>query len=192
MLGIETTAIAAAIASAGLAIGLAMQGSLSNFAGGIMILIFKPFSIGDFIDNGTHSGTVTDIGIFYTTLETVDNKVVTIPNGALSNQSVTDYSAKEIRRLDLTFSVSYDSDIDLVKSTLKELAFAHELVMKEPEPFVRLGEQGDSALVFYLRVWVKSSDYWTVNFDMMEASKKIFDKRGISIPYPQMDVHLDK
>lgn len=192
VLGIETTAIAAAIASAGLAIGLAMQGSLSNFAGGIMILIFKPFSIGDFIDNGTHSGTVTDIGIFYTTLETVDNKVVTIPNGALSNQSVTDYSAKEIRRLDLTFSVSYDSDIDLVKSTLKELALAHELVMKEPEPFVRLGEQGDSALVFYLRVWVKSSDYWTVNFDMMEASKKIFDKRGISIPYPQMDVHLDK
>lgn len=193
IIGIETTAIAAAITSAGLAIGLAMQGSLSNFAGGIMILLFKPFSIGDFNDNGTHSGTVTDIGIFYTTLETVDNKVVTIPNGSLSNQSVIDYSAKEVRRLDLSFSVAYDSDIELVKNTLTELALAHELVLKEPEPpFVRLGEQGDSALVFYLRVWVKSSDYWTVHFDMMEASKKIFDKRGISIPYPQMDVHLDK
>lgn len=191
-LGVEMTSIAAVIASAGLAIGLALQGSLANFAGGIMILIFHPFSIGDFIDNGTHSGTVTDIGIFYTTLETPDNKIVTIPNGTLSNQSVIDYSAKEIRRLDLKFSVSYDSDIDLVKTTLRELADAHELILKEPAPFVRLGEQGDSALVFYLRVWVKSSDYWTVNFDMLEASKKIFDKRGISIPFPQMDVHLDK
>ncbi|MBS6447026.1 MAG: mechanosensitive ion channel [Clostridiales bacterium] len=192
VLGIENASIAAAVASAGLAIGLALQGSLSNFAGGIMILIFKPFSIGDFIDDGTHSGTVTDIGIFYTTLETPDNKIVTIPNGTLSNQSVTDYSTKEIRRLDLKFSVAYDSDIDLVKDTLQELADAHELVLKEPSPFVRLGEQGDSALVFYLRVWVKASDYWTVNFDMLEASKKIFDKRGISIPFPQMDVHLDK
>ena len=118
---------------------------------------------------------------------------MTIPNGSLSNQSVIDYSTKEVRRLDLSFSVAYDSDIELVKNTLTELALAHELVLKEPEPpFVRLGEQGDSALVFYLRVWVKSSDYWTVHFDMMEASKKIFDKRGISIPYPQMDVHLDK
>ena len=140
----------------------------------------------------TISRTVTDIGIFYTTLETPDNKIVTIPNGTLSNQSVTDYSTKEIRRLDLKFSVAYDSDIDLVKDTLQELADAHELVLKEPSPFVRLGEQGDSALVFYLRVWVKASDYWTVNFDMLEASKKIFDKRGISIPFPQMDVHLDK
>lgn len=192
VLGIENASIAAAVASAGLAIGLALQGSLSNFAGGIMILVFKPFSIGDYIENETHSGTVTDIGIFYTTLETVDNKVVTIPNGTLSNQTVTDYSAKEIRRLDLKFSVAYDSDIDLVKDTLRELAGAHELVLSDPAPFVRLGEQGSNALVFYLRVWVKASDYWTVNFDMLEASKKIFDKRGISIPLPQMDVHLDK
>lgn len=191
-LGVEMTSIAAAIASAGLAIGLALQGSLANFAGGIMILVFHPFSIGDFIDDGTHSGTVTDIGIFYTVLETPDNKVVTIPNGALSNSSVTDYSTKDVRRLDLKIGVAYDSDIDLVKDTLLELAGAHELVLKDPAPFVRLGEQGDSALVFYLRVWVKASDYWTVNFDMLEASKKIFDKRGISIPFPQMDVHLDK
>lgn len=192
ILGVEMTSIAAVIASAGLAIGLALQGSLSNFAGGIMILVFHPFSIGDFIDNGSHSGTVTDIGVFYTTLETPDNKVVTIPNGALANSSVTDYSAKEVRRLDLKIGVAYDSDIDLVKATLLELANAHELVLQEPAPFVRLGEQGDSALVFYLRVWVKASDYWTVNFDMLEASKKIFDKRGISIPFPQVDVHIEK
>lgn len=191
-LGIETASITAAIASAGLAIGLALQGSLSNFAGGIMILAFKPFEIGDYIDDGTHSGTVTNIGIFYTTLQTPDNKIVTIPNGELSNKSVTDYSTKETRRLDLKFAVAYDSDIDLVKRTLKELADAHDLVMKDPEPFVRLGEQGDSALVFYLRVWVQAPDYWTVNFDLLEASKKIFDKRGISIPFPQMDVHIDK
>lgn len=190
-LGIETASITAAIASAGLAIGLALQGSLSNFAGGIMILAFKPFAIGDFIDNGTHSGTVTDIGVFYTTLVTPDNKVVTIPNGALSNQSVTDVSAKEIRRLDLKFSVAYDSDIEYVKQSLADLAAAHTLVLRDPEPFVRLGEQGDSALVFYLRVWVKSADYWAVNFDLLEASKMLFDKRGISIPYPQMDVHVD-
>ena len=155
-----------------------------------MILAFKQFAIGDFIDNGTHSGTVKDIGIFYTTLETPDNKVITIPNGVLSNQPVIDYSTRETRRLDFKFSVSYDSDIELVKRTLTELA-DHELVLKEPPSFVALGEQGKSELIFYLRVWVKSSDYWTVNFDIMEASKVMFDKRGISIPYPQIDVHVD-
>ena len=192
VIGIAMTSIAAAVASVALTIGLALQGSLSNFAGGIMILIFHPFSIGDFIDDGSHSGTVTDIGIFYTTMVTPDNKVVTIPNGALSNTSVVDFSTNKTRRLDLKIGVSYESDIDFVKSTLLELANAHELVLKDPAPFVRLGEHAESALVFYLRVWVKGSDYWTVNFDMLEASKKIFDKRGISIPFPQVDVHFDK
>ncbi len=189
-LGAEGSAIAAAIASCGLVVGLALQGSLSNFAGGIMILVFKPFRIGDFVDTGSHSGTVKDIGIFYTVIDTPDNKVVTIPNGNLSNSAVTDYSMKETRRLDLEIAVSYDSDIDLVKQTLLDLAEAHELVLKDPAPFVRLGTQGDSALVFKFRVWVKNADYWTVNFDLLEASKKIFDKRGISIPYPQLDVHM--
>lgn len=189
-LGIETTSITAAIASAGLAIGLALQGSLSNFAGGMMILAFKQFAIGDFIDNGEHSGTVKDIGIFYTTLETPDNKVITIPNGVLSNQPVVDFSARKTRRVDFEFNLSYSSDIELVKRTLFELA-EHELVLDEPSPFVALAEQGESALVFYLRVWVKSSDYWTVRFDIMEKSKIMFDKRGISIPYPQIDVHID-
>lgn len=191
VIGVSETAIASVITSCGLVVGLALQGSLSNFAGGIMLLIFHPFSIGDFIDDGTSSGTVKDIGIFYTTLDTPDNKVITIPNGTLANASVTDYSAKDIRRLDLKIGVSYDSDIDLVKKTLLDLANAHELVLKDPAPFVRLGEQGDSALVFYFRIWVKASDYWTVNYDMLEFTKKIFDKRGISIPYPQMDVHVN-
>ena len=204
-IGVDATAIASVITSCGLAIGLALQGSLfslqgcngsrlgslSNFAGGIMILVFHPFSIGDYIEACGESGTVKDIGIFYTTIDKPDNRVVTLPNGSLSNAVVVDYSAKDIRRLDLKIGVSYDSDIDLVKKTLLDLANAHELVLKDPAPFVRLGEQGDSALVFYFRVWVKASDYWTVNFDMLEFTKKIFDKRGISIPYPQMDVHVN-
>ncbi|MGN1094964.1 MAG: mechanosensitive ion channel family protein [Eubacteriales bacterium] len=189
IIGVPAASLVAVLSSAGLAIGLALQGGLSNIAGGIIILCFKPFEVGDFIDDGTHAGTVTDIGLFYTKLTTPDNKVVTIPNGSISNQSVTDFSAKETRRLDIKFSVAYDSDIDMVKETLLAMADAHELVLKDPAPFVRLGEQGDSALVFYLRVWVNSGDYWTVNFDLLEASKKIFDKRGIEIPFPQLDVH---
>ncbi len=190
-LGVSETAIASVITSCGLVVGLALQGSLSNFAGGIMILLFNPFSIGDFIEANDVSGTVKNIGIFYTTLNTPDNKVITMPNGSLANATVIDYSVNETRRLDLEIGVSYDSDIDLVKKTLLDLANAHELVLKDPAPFVRLGTQGDSALIFKFRVWVKSSDYWTVNFDLLEASKKIFDLRGISIPYPQMDVHVN-
>lgn len=192
-LGIETASITAAIASAGLAVGLALQGSLANFAGGIMILIFKPFSVGDFIDDGSHTGTVADIGIFYTKLETPDNKVITIPNGALSNTTVTDYSVKDVRRLDLEFSVAYDSDIARVKEVLTATASAHSLVLSEPaEPFVRLGKHGESALVFFLRVWVNGADYWTVNFDLLEEGKLALDRAGISIPYPQVDVHIDQ
>lgn len=190
-IGVDATAIASVITSCGLAIGLALQGSLSNFAGGIMILVFRPFSIGDFIEANGVSGTVKNIGVFYTTLHTPDNKVITMPNGSLANATVIDYSVNETRRLDLEIAVSYDSDIELVKKTLTDLANAHELVLKDPAPFVRLGTQGDSALIFKFRVWVKASDYWTVNFDLLEASKKIFDIRGISIPYPQMDVHVN-
>ena len=190
-LGVSETAIASVITSCGLVVGLALQGSLSNFAGGIMILLFNPFSIGDFIEANGVSGTVKNIGIFYTTLTTPDNKVVTMPNGALANAVVIDYSTNDTRRVDLEISVSYDSDIELVKKTLLDLADAHELVLKDPAPFVRLSAHADSALVFKFRVWVKSSDYWTVNFDLLEASKKIFDIRGINIPYPQMDVHIN-
>lgn len=189
-LGVSMTSLIAVIASAGLAVGLALQGSLANLAGGFMILLFRPFELGDFISDGTNSGTVTDIGVFYTTMLTPDNKRITIPNGTLSNATVTDFSAKENRRVDLTFSVSYDADIDLVQKSLMDIMENHGLVLKEPAPFVRLSEHGESALVFTTRAWVKSADYWTVYFDMLEAAKKLFDKRGIEIPFPQMDVHV--
>ncbi len=188
MVGVPAASLIAILSSCGLAIGLALQGGLSNIAGGIIICCTKPFEVGDFIDDGSHSGTVKDIGLFYTTLTTGDNKKVVIPNATISNASIVDASAYETRRLDLDFSVAYDSDIELVKETLSSLASAHELVLKDPAPFVRLAEQGDSALKFKLRVWVKSSDYWTVNFDLLEASKKVFDKRGIEIPFPQIEV----
>ena len=192
-LGTDGAAIAAAITSCGLAVGLALQGSLSNCAGGIMILVFKPFHVGDFIEANGQSGTVKDIGVFYTVLHTPDNKVVTMPNGSLSNAVVVDYSVNEIRRVDLKLGVAYDTDINLVKDTLLELANAHELVIHDDPnhaPFVRLGEQADSALIFNFRVWVKASDYWSTYFDLTELSKQVFDARGISIPYPQLDVHM--
>ena len=189
IIGVPAASLVAVIGSAGLAIGLALQGGLTNIAGGIIILCFKPFEIGDFIETSSYTGTVVDIGLLYTTINTPDNKRVVIPNGTVSNASVVDYSAYETRRLDLELSVAYDSDIDMVKETLLSLANAHELVLKDPAPFVRLGTHGDSALIFKLRVWVKNEDYWTVNFDLLEASKKVFDKRGIEIPFPQLDVH---
>lgn len=186
---VPAASLIAVLGSCGLAIGLALQGGLTNIAGGLILLCFKPFEIGDFIETSSHSGTVIDIGLIYTTINTPDNKRVVIPNGTVSNASVVDYSAYETRRLDLEFSVAYDSDIDMVKDTLTALASAHELVLKDPAPFVRLATHGESALIFKLRVWVKSADYWTVNFDLLEASKKVFDKRGIEIPFPQLDVH---
>ena len=193
-IGIPAATIAAVIASCGLVIGLAMQGSLSNFAGGMMILIFKPFRIGDCIETGSYLGTVTDIGIFYTSITTFDNKVVTIPNGTLSNSSVVDYSTNELRRVDLKIRIALDSDIELAKETLHDLADMHELVIHEDPDhpvFVRIGEQTEDALVIYFRTWVKNADYWTVYFDLLEASKQIFDSRGIEIPYKQLDVHIN-
>ncbi|MBE6665101.1 MAG: mechanosensitive ion channel family protein [Ruminococcaceae bacterium] len=193
-IGIPAATIAAVIASCGLVIGLALQGSLSNFAGGIMILVFKPFRIGDCIETGSYLGTVTDIGIFYTSITTFDNKVVTIPNGTISNSSVIDYSTNELRRVDLKIRIALDSDIELAKETLHDLADMHELVIHEDPDhpiFVRIGEQTEDALVIYFRTWVKNVDYWTVYFDLLEASKQIFDGRGITIPYKQLDVHIN-
>jgi len=193
-IGIPAATIAAVIASCGLVIGLALQGSLSNFAGGIMILVFKPFRIGDCIETGSYLGTVTDIGIFYTSITTFDNKVVTIPNGTISNSSVIDYSTNELRRVDLKIRIALDSDIELAKETLHDLADMHELVIHEDPDhpiFVRIGEQTEDALVIYFRAWVKNVDYWTVYFDLLEASKQIFDGRGITIPYKQLDVHIN-
>lgn len=192
IIGIPSASFIALLGTAGVAIGLALQGAFSNFAGGIMILIFRPFKVGDYIDASGLAGTVNDISIFYTVLKTPDNKHITIPNGTLMNSSVTNYSAEKTRRLDIDFSVSYDSDIEKVKSLILEKANSHSAVLQDPVPFCRLTSQGDSALVFTLRVWCNSGDYWNAKFDLNESIKKAFDENGIVIPYQQLDVHLDK
>lgn len=192
-IGIEATAIAAVIASCGLVIGLALQGSLSNFAGGLMILIFKPFRIGDCIETGSHTGIVTDIGILYSSLTTFDNKVVTIPNGTLANSTVVDYSAKELRRVDLKLRIAPNADTELAKETLRELAEAHASVIHgdtEHPVFVRVGEYTEDAAILCFRVWVKSQDYWNVFFDLTEESRKSLDRRGFALPYPKTEVYV--
>lgn len=190
MVGIQTSSFVAIIGAAGLAVGLALQGSLSNFAGGVLILLLKPFKVGDYIESSSHSGTVEEIQVFYTILMTPDNKKVIIPNGDLSNSSVINYSAKPTRRVDFEFGVSYEDDIYKVKEVLNKIADEHPLVFKDPAPQVALSKHGDSAVNFILRVWAKSEDYWTIHWDIMEKVKVEFDKAGINIPYPQMDVHM--
>lgn len=190
--GIPTTSFMTVFASAGVAVGLALQGSLSNLAGGIMILLFKPFKVGDFIEGASCAGVVQEITVMYTKLLTTDNKVVVIPNGTLTNSNVTDYSTMPLRRVDLNISASYNDDIDKVKSVILETVNAHELALKDPEPFVRLFAHKESSLDFTVRVWVKSEDYWTVYFDLTEGIKKAFDANKISIPFNQLDVTIKK
>lgn len=191
ILGIPTTSFVTALASCGVAIGLALQGALGNVAGGIMILIFKPFKVGDYITTSSTSGTVSNITIMYTMLTTPDNKVITIPNGTLTNSVIENYSAVEKRRVDINFTTAYDCDIDTVKNILLDAAQSHEMVHKDPAPFARLTNHGDSALEYTLRIWCNAENYWDVKFDLLETVKKEFDKQGVSIPYPQMDVHID-
>lgn len=190
IIGIPATSFVALLGTAGVAIGLALQGAFSNFAGGIMILIFHPFKVGHYIETSGLSGTVKEISIFYTVLTTPDCKDITIPNGTLMNSSVTNYSAEPTRRLDITFSVAYDSDIEKVKSILLKHANAHELTLKTPEPFARMTAQNTSSLDFALRVWVNNGDYWALKFDLLESIKKDFDSEGIVVPYQQLDVHV--
>ena len=190
IMGVPMASVVAAIASAGVAIGLALQGALSNFAGGIMILLFHPFRVGDYIEVGGFSGTVDDIDVFYTFLKTPDNKNVTVPNGSIMSNSVVNYSVNGTRRVDLTIGVAYGSDIDRVKAILLEEGSQHELVLKDPEPFCRLTTQGDSALTFTLRLWTETANYWQVNFDVLEAVHKRLEAEGIEIPFPQVDVHM--
>ncbi|WP_461206732.1 mechanosensitive ion channel family protein [Clostridium sp. DL1XJH146] len=192
MVGIPTTSFVALIGSAGLAVGLALQGSLSNFAGGVLILLLKPFKVGDFIEAQGYTGTVQDISIFYTILNTVDNKRIVIPNGPLSNGSCVNYNANDTRRVDFTFGVGYEADIKKVKEVINEVISRNEKIMDEPAPFVRLSEHGDSSINFTTRVWCKTEDYWEVHFYMMEEVKIAFDKEGINIPYPHMDVTMLK
>jgi len=190
ILGVPTTSFITALASCGVAIGLALQGALSNVAGGIMLLIFKPFKIGDFIEAAGESGTVTDISVVYTVLNTVDNKRVTIPNGTLMNSNIENYSAEETRRVDLTFSTAYGCDISKTTALLSSIAADHPLALQDPAPFVRLTRHGENALEYSVRIWCRSGDYWTIYFDVIEQVKKAFDENGIEIPFPQVDVHV--
>jgi small conductance mechanosensitive channel len=180
--GIPTTSFLTIFTSAGVAVGLALQGALSNFAGGLMILIFKPFKVGDFIENGAVMGTVKDITIIYTILYTVDNKVVTIPNGTLTNSNVINYSALPSRRVDIKFSAGYHDDIEKVKSVLMGVAEAHEKVLKDPAPFVRLTAQGSSSLDYTFRVWCAGADYWDVYFDLTQAITEKLGEAGVKAP----------
>ncbi|MBR3766868.1 MAG: mechanosensitive ion channel family protein [Clostridia bacterium] len=192
ILGVPMTSMIAVIGSCGLAIGLALQGSLSNIAGGFIILVFKPFSVGDFITSGDVVGTVEDIGIFHTKVVTLDNRRIIVPNSTISNATLTNVSALKERRVDLTFTASYDCDINKVENTLIKVCEAHEKVLSDPAPFARLSAHKDSALEYTVRVWCKAEDYWTVYFDLIKDVKYAFDKEGITIPYPQIDVHTDK
>jgi len=191
-LGVDTSSLVALIAAAGLAIGLALQGSMQNFAAGVMILVFKPFKSGDFIDAGGVTGVVEKVQIFSTTMRTGDNKEVIVPNGGIYGGAITNFSARDTRRVDMVFGIGYDDDIRKAKEILAGLVVADERILKDPAPVIALSELGDSSVNFVVRPWVKSGDYWAVLWDMNEKVKMAFDEAGISIPYPQMDVHLHK
>lgn len=192
VLGFELSVFSAALASVGVTIGLALQGGLSNIAGGIMVVAFKPFELGDYVEAAGVDGTVTDIGIFYTTLTTPDNKKVVVPNGTISNTVVTNYSTHETRRIDFDFKISYDASIDDAKKVLLACAKSDERILSDPMPTVMITSHSESSISIRLRVWVKNSDYWDVNFAILELVKVNFDDKGIEIPYNQLDVHLTK
>jgi len=189
-LGIETTSIIAVLGAAGLAIGLALQGSLSNFAAGILIVIYRPYKVGDYIEAGNYAGTVKDIQIFSTVLKTPDNKIVVVPNGSIMNGSIVNYSDQDTRRIDLIVSCGYEDDIDEVRSVLEDILKKEKRVLKDPKPQIAVTELADSSVNFIFRPWVKRTDYLPVYYSLLEEVKKRFDKEGISIPYPQSDVHI--
>lgn len=189
-IGIETTSLIAVLGAAGLAVGLALQGSLSNFAGGVLILFFKPFKVGDLIDAQGYIATVKEIQIFNTILLTADNRMVVIPNGALSNGALVNINHEPRRRVDFVFGVGYGDDIDKVKSIIEKVSDADERVLKDPAKTIVLSELADSSVNFTVRLWTNTADYWGVYFGIQEAMKKAFDAEGISIPFPQRDVHI--
>jgi small conductance mechanosensitive channel len=188
--GIETASITAVIASLGIGISMAVQGTLSNFAGGVIIIVMRPFKIGDFITSSGESGTVEDIKLFYTHIVTVDNRAIVIPNGTLANNVIVNASAKDTRRCDVTVSAAYGSDVDKVKEIIKNVCASNELIFTDPAPFVELSNMGTSSLDFVVRVWCNRPDYWTVNFYLLDAIKKAFDENGIVIPFNQLDVTI--
>ena len=188
--GIDTSGLAALLVSVGACVDLAVRGALSNLAGGILIILTRPFKVDDFIEAQGYSGTVEDIHITNTKLRTPDNKVVYIPNGPLSSGNIVNYSVMDTRRVDFSFSIGYGDDFERAKKIITDICTAHELVLKDPAPMVRVSEHGASSINLVTRVWVKRADYWTVNFDILEAVKAAFDKEGIEIPFNQLDVHV--
>lgn len=189
-LGIDTSGITALITSLGVCIGLAVNGAVSNLAGGVIILVTRPFKVDDYIEAQGVSGTVEDIHMVCTKIRTPDNKVIYVPNGSLSNGNIINYSEKDTRRVDVKFSIAYDSDYEKAKQIIWDIISGHELTLEDPAPFVRMTEHADSSITITARAWVKSDDYWTVNFDVLEAVKKAFDENGIEIPFNQLDVHV--
>ena len=190
----DTTSVAAVLASGGVAIGLALQGSLSNFAGGVLILLLKPFVVGDYIieDTNGKEGTVKEIQIFYTKLSTIDNKTIVIPNGMLTNNSITNATAKDERQLDLRVGISYDADIRQAKSVIENLLIKDECIIKNEQINVFVHELADNAVVLGIRAWVKNEEYWETRWRLLEEIKLLLDENGIEIPYPQMTVHMQK
>ncbi|MBQ8424122.1 MAG: mechanosensitive ion channel [Coprobacter sp.] len=188
--GVNTSSFVALFASAGVAVGMALSGSLQNFAGGVMILLFRPYKVGDYIEAQGQSGTVKEIQIFNTVLSTVDNRIIFIPNGNLSNNIITNYSHEDLRRVDWTFGIGYGDSYEDAKAVLADLLAIDKRVLRTPEPFIALNSLGESSVNIVVRVWVKSADYWDVYFDLNRDVYKTFAEKGISIPYPQMDVHI--
>ncbi|UCB52512.1 MAG: mechanosensitive ion channel [Candidatus Zixiibacteriota bacterium] len=191
-LGIQTASFIAVVGAAGLAIGLALQGSLANFAAGFLLVIFRPFKVGDYIDAAGASGTVEEIKVFTTQLRTIDNKTIIIPNARLTGDNITNYSAKDTRRVDIVFGVSYTDDLQKVRQALQSVVEKELRILDSPATAIIVKELADSSVNFEVRAWVKTEDYWDVYFDLVENVKKRFDEDGISIPFPQTDVHMYK
>jgi small conductance mechanosensitive channel len=189
-IGVQTTSLIAVLGAAGLAVGLALQGSLSNFASGVLIVLFRPYKVGDFVEAAGISGSVEEVQILTTILKTGDNKRVIVPNSQIMDSIITNYSANDLRRIDMIVGVSYEDDLDKVRKTLEELVAADERILTDPACTIAVAELADSSVNFVLRPWVMSGDYWAVKFDLTEATKKRFDEVGIAFPFPQQDVHL--
>lgn len=189
-IGIQTTSFIAIFGAAGLAIGLALQGSLSNFAAGVLIVLFRPYRVGDWIEAAGISGSVEQVQILTTVLTTGDNKQVIVPNSQIMDSIITNYSAKDTRRIDLVIGVGYDDDIDKVRKTLEDIIASDERILSDPAPKIAVSELADSSVNFVVRPWTKTPDYWSVRFELMETIKKRFDQEDITFPYPQQDVHI--
>ena len=190
-LGVNTTSFIAILGAAGLAIGLSLQGILGNIGSGVILILFRPFQVGDTISAAGETGTVESITLFNTVLLTPDNKVILAPNSAIAAGNIVNFSKQKERRVDFVFGIGYDDDLKLAKATLQEIIDADDRILKDPASFIGVGELGDSSVNFTVRVWVKAEDYWSVYFDTNEKVKLTFDEKGITMPYPQMDIHLD-